>query len=96
MEKPRFIKTITPVTCPHCQHAIHVCFSFLPPGLTWIITEEEMKQNKAHLKELLKSVIFKTKEEEEETMSWIDSPDCVLGAEDIEEIAKSIAKEQKD
>jgi len=96
MDKPRFIKTITPVPCPSCGHNIHVCFSFLPPGLTWIITDEEMLANKTKLKELLQTIVFKSKDEEKETMEWIDSPDCVLGAEDIEEVAKSIIKEQKE
>ena len=55
-----------------------------------------MKQNKATLKDLLKSVVFKSKKEEDKTMSWIDSEECVFGAEDIEEMAKSIAREQKE
>lgn len=96
MQKPNLIKTITPLNCPHCSQDIHVCFSFMPPSVSWIITDEEMKQNKATLKELLKSVVFKSPEEEERTLAWVDSEECVLGAEDIEEMAKAIAREQKE
>lgn len=96
MNKPEIIKSITPVNCPHCNHALNICQSFFPPSITWVISEEEMKQNKATLKDLLKSVVFKSKKEEDKTMSWIDSEECVFGAEDIEEMAKSIAREQKE
>ncbi|MCK9369491.1 hypothetical protein M0R04_06125 [Candidatus Dojkabacteria bacterium] len=67
----------------------------MPPGVSWVITQEEMLQNKQTLKELLKSIVFKSQEEQEKTLSWIDSEECVLGAEDIEDVAKSIAREQK-
>lgn len=95
MKRPNIIKTITPLNCPSCGHDIHVCFSFMPPGVSWVITQEEMLQNKQTLKELLKSIVFKSQEEQEKTLSWIDSEECVLGAEDIEDVAKSIAREQK-
>ena len=96
MEKPRLIKSIVPYICPHCSHEINVCFSFLPPGLTWVITKEEMDSNKRKLKESLKLIDFKTKEAKDETMEWVDSDDCVLGAEDLDDIVKAIADEQKD
>lgn len=95
MEKPRMIKSIVPYVCPHCSHEIDVCFSFIPPGLSWIITKEEMERNKRKLKETLKVITFKNEAAQKEVMDWIDSDDCVLGAEDIDDLAKSIADEQK-
>lgn len=96
MSRPRVIKSITPVLCPHCSKTVYVCQSFLQPTLTWIISDDEMAKHKATLKELLKSVVFKTAKAEAETMSWIDSDECVFGPEDLEDIAKDIAREQKE
>jgi len=89
------IKTITKYICPRCSGSIFVCFGFIPPALSWILPEEEMSQNKLKLKELLENITFKSKTEKEETYTWIDSEDCVLGAEDIEDVAKWIIQEQK-
>lgn len=96
MAQPKLIKTITPYICPNCSKEINICLSFLPPGLTWVITKEEMEQNKRRLKDALKVVAFKSKEEKEEVMTWVDTPDCVLGSEDIDDIVRQIAEEQKE
>lgn len=95
MAKPNLIKSIVPYVCPHCSKEINICFSFLPPGLTWVITGEEMATNKLKLKEALKVVKFKTEEEQTEILEWVDSDECVLGSEDIDDLVKSIAGEQK-
>lgn len=95
MEKPRLIKSIVSYNCPHCAHGINICFSFIPPSLTWVITEEDMQDNKKKLKEYLNTIIFKSEKEKRETFEWIDSPECVLGADDIPDIVKSIVEEQK-
>lgn len=90
------IRIVTPLKCPHCAHDVLVCQAFFQPGIAWIISSEEMQSNKTALKELLKSVVFKSKKAEEEAMDEINKPDYMLGAEDIEEVAKSIAKEQRE
>lgn len=95
MEKPRIIKSIVPYICPHCSHHINVCFGFIPPGLNWVITEEEMQANKRRLKEALKLITFRSEQSEKETMAWIDSDECVLGAEDVDDMVRSIMEEQK-
>ena len=85
-----------PYVCPHCSHDLFVCFGFMPPGLSWIIPAEEMARNKDQLKSLLNDVKFASEEERTETYKWIDSDDCVLGAEDIEDVAKMIVQEQRE
>jgi hypothetical protein len=96
MNRPEVIKSITAVPCPHCEGVVYVCQSFLQPTLTWVITDLEMKSYKTRLKELIKSIVFKSKKEEDETITWIDSEECVLGEDDIEPTAQLIAKEQKE
>lgn len=94
MQEPRLIKTVTGTNCSHCGHDLFVCFSFVAPTLNWVITAEEMKQNKEKLKEILKSAIFKGgKESEEKIMEYIDSEECVLGAEDVNDMARELAQE---
>lgn len=94
MEKPRVIKSIVNYNCPHCGHGIHICFSSLIPTLTWVITSEDMLENKKKLKDYLNTIIFKSEHEKKQTFEWIDSEDCVLGADDISDVVKSIAEEQ--
>lgn len=90
------IKSIVPYVCPNCNHEINVCLAFIPPGLSWIITAEEMERNKRKLKDALKVITFKSDEERQAVLEMIDSEDYVLGAEDIDDIVKSIAEEQKE
>lgn len=94
MQDPKLIKTITPSFCPHCGEEIMICFSFVPPAMSWVITASEMVKNKEQLKAMLRTVVFKNKEEEKRVLTEIDSEDFVLGAEDVEDIYKSIVAEQ--
>jgi hypothetical protein len=95
MDRPKMIKSIIPYICPHCGHDIFVCFGFIPPNLAWVIPKEEMEINKSKLKGLLSLITFKNDTEKKEAFDWVDSEDCVLGAEDIEDVAKMIEDEQK-
>lgn len=96
MDKPKLIKSIMETPCPHCGHILFVCTGFLPPGISWIIPEEEMAVNKQKLKDLLELVEFASKDEKKRTFEWVESPDCVLGSEDVESVCKLIIQEQKD
>ena len=96
MDKPKIIKSIVPYVCPHCGHDIMVCFGFLPPALSWVITGEEMLANKEKLKALMENIEFSSEEDKKETLDWIASEDCVLGVEDIDDVVKMISQEQKE
>ena len=96
MQRPQLIKSFVMSICPKCSEQIYVVISFLPPGLSYVLSKEEMDQNKRRLKEALKLVEFKDKATEKETMEWVDSEDCVLGNEDVDDLVKSISEEQKE
>ena len=96
MQRPQLIKSFIKTICPDCSKPIFVCISFLPPGLSYVISDSEMEQNKRRLKEALKLVEFKDKTTEKETLEWVDSEDCVLGNEDVDDLVKSISEEQKE
>lgn len=90
------IKSIVPYICPNCSHEINVCFGFIPPALSWVITKEEMLENKRKLKDALGVITFKSDKARQETMDWIDSEEFVLGEEDVDDVAKAIAEEQRE
>lgn len=89
------IRSVTPYQCPSCGTDLQVCVGSPAPGLIWVITDEQMKQNKLRLKEILRGVAFRSKQEEDATMEWIDKDEFVLGEDDIEETARDIVESQK-
>lgn len=89
------IKAVIPYQCPHCQADLQVCIGTPAPGLLWVETAEQVLQNKERLKELLRGVAFRSKQEEEEQIAYIDSDEFVLGENDVEEMARDIVESQK-
>ena len=96
MQRPQLIKSFVQALCPKCAQPIHVVISFLPPGLSYLLSDEEMQANKRRLKEALKLVEFKDKKAKDDVMAEVDGEDFVFGAEDLDDLVKSISKEQKE
>jgi len=97
MQKPELVKYFFHTICPNCSKEIFPCVSYIPPGFAYCLSAEEVAQNKRRLREALKNIEFKSKDEEKETIAYyIDSEDFVFGGEDIDNILKIITQEQKE
>lgn len=94
-DQPEIIRSVISYECPGCHAKLHICQGFTAPGLVWLITEDQLKANKAKVKELLKGATFKTKEDEEQTMEYIDSDRFALGDDEVELMARDILKAQE-
>lgn len=96
MNDTKIIKIITPSICPHCGKKIIVSSQMVSPIIDWILRKEDVDKAKVDLKEKVKKIDFKDKEEKKAVLSWIDNENTLIGPAEVPKILEQIQEEEKD
>lgn len=85
------IKSLTPLSCPHCQKPIILEFINKAPELAGTYTPEMLEMAK---KDALSKIEALNLPEEftKPTVDWINNPDNIFSPNDVDSIVNSIKK----
>lgn len=87
----QILRSIIPASCPHCQKDIFVSYQMMPPSMTRLITEDEIKTAKEELEKRIAEVSFSDPKEKEEIVKWLKDETVLVSREDVEPILLQIA-----
>ncbi len=94
VDNPKVIKTITPTICPHTGQPAFVCFTQLPPTLTWLLTQKQIDEAKTMLLLRVKE-LMPTKEQLANVQEWLQTDEAIFGPDEIDAIIDSIKDDIK-
>lgn len=83
------IKSLVPVTCPHCSQAIVVAFKLAAPQLTNILTVDMIERAKGEAVAKIGALPIGM-DEKQPILDWINNPETIFAPEDVQEIIKNI------
>ena len=93
-QAPQSIRGIVPHKCPECGKDLMISFAMHPPTMGAIYTPESAEKAKKAVLERLEEIKFKSEDEKQMALNWINDPQTVFGMEDIEPLLKNIAMNQ--
>ena len=95
MQETRIIKTISEIACPCCSKKIMVATRITAPIIEWALEPKVLEDAKGKLKKELEKVTFKSKQEKESVISWINDERTLFGPAEIPSLVESIKAEQE-
>lgn len=93
-EPIKWIKTIDPKKCPHCNKDIFIGSQSSPATIVSVSSGGDIQNAKQTVKDRIKDIQFADKKDMEEIITWLDKENTLLDFGDVENMIRQISEEQ--
>lgn len=94
MQEDNIIKSITTHSCPHCGEEILVESQMTPPSVSSLFTMKEVEEAKNDCLHRVETLAL-DEERKNSVLKWLEDPETVFGAGEVENIILSLLKPDK-